>query len=141
MAFHQTQKILFRHCDPAGIVFYPRYFEMINDVIEAFFDVEIGTPFETMLATHGVPTVQIAARFEAPSRHGDLLDLRVRTIRVGGASLNLCVDASCEGETRFSADISLVRVRKDMTTERWTDAMRAAFTSHLEPNLKDVANG
>ncbi|MBU9698933.1 hypothetical protein GU927_013865 [Rhodobacteraceae bacterium HSP-20] len=27
----------FNRCDPAGIVFYPRYFEMMNSVIENFF--------------------------------------------------------------------------------------------------------
>ena len=31
--FRQSQEITFRQCDPAGIVFYPRYFEMMNDVI------------------------------------------------------------------------------------------------------------
>ena len=36
MSFTLTQKVLFKHCDPAGIVFYPRYFEMINDCVEAF---------------------------------------------------------------------------------------------------------
>ncbi|MEL6103010.1 MAG: acyl-CoA thioesterase, partial [Pseudomonadota bacterium] len=28
MSFQFLQKVLFKHCDPAGIVFYPRYFEM-----------------------------------------------------------------------------------------------------------------
>ena len=35
--FRQSQDITFRQCDPAGIVFYPRYFEMMNDAIERFF--------------------------------------------------------------------------------------------------------
>jgi 4-hydroxybenzoyl-CoA thioesterase len=30
MGYHVTQKVLFRHCDPAGIVFFPRYFEMVR---------------------------------------------------------------------------------------------------------------
>jgi 4-hydroxybenzoyl-CoA thioesterase len=42
MAFVMNQKVLFKHCDPAGVVFYPRYFEMINDCVEALFD-DIGT--------------------------------------------------------------------------------------------------
>ena len=36
-AFTYEEKVLFRHCDPAGIVFFPRYFEMINDCVEYFF--------------------------------------------------------------------------------------------------------
>ena len=33
--------IRFRHCDAAGIVFYPRYFEMMNDLVEDWF-AELG---------------------------------------------------------------------------------------------------
>ena len=33
--FTAEMTVAFRHCDPAGIVFYPRYFEMINDFVEA----------------------------------------------------------------------------------------------------------
>src|SRR5260370_493059 len=37
-AFVSQVQVLFRHCDPAGIVFYPRYFEMVNDLVEEWFD-------------------------------------------------------------------------------------------------------
>ena len=57
--FEMTQKILFKHCDPAGIVFFPRYFEMINDCVEEFFAEMLDWPFETLLKTNGVPTVAI----------------------------------------------------------------------------------
>ena len=33
MTFTTQRKVRFQHCDPAGIVFYPRYFEMINSVV------------------------------------------------------------------------------------------------------------
>lgn len=36
MEFSYRQKVLFMHYDPAGIVFFPRYFEMMNDCVEAF---------------------------------------------------------------------------------------------------------
>ena len=32
----------FRHCDPAGIVFYPRYAEMVNDTVEHWFKHGLG---------------------------------------------------------------------------------------------------
>ena len=41
--FKYAIDIGFRHCDPAGIVFYPRYFEMMNDAIEIFFRVPVTT--------------------------------------------------------------------------------------------------
>ena len=30
--------VQFAHCDPAGIVFYARYFEIINEVVEDWFE-------------------------------------------------------------------------------------------------------
>ena len=83
MSFTFTQKVLFRHCDPAGIVFYPRYFEMINDCVEAFFE-SLNYPFYEMhKAGHGVPTAQIETRFIAPSRHGEVLDLQLNCHKLG----------------------------------------------------------
>ena len=34
------------HTDPAGIVFYPRYFEMINAQVEDWFTGPLGCDFE-----------------------------------------------------------------------------------------------
>lgn len=141
MSFSLSQKVLFKHCDPAGIVFYPRYFEMINDAVEVFFDDVVGASFETMHSTHGVPTVQIASKFVTASRHGDVLDISVIPTRLGNASLDLAVTATCVGQVRFISTLTLVYVRKDMSTERWPNEMRIILNSQLQSNLKDVANG
>ena len=37
MSYRRTIPVEFNHCDPAGIVFYARYFEMTNSVCENFF--------------------------------------------------------------------------------------------------------
>ncbi|KAF5290196.1 hypothetical protein FQR65_LT20676 [Abscondita terminalis] len=41
-------EIGFRHCDPAGIVFYPRYAEMINDTVEHWFKHGLGMDFDCL---------------------------------------------------------------------------------------------
>ena len=125
-AFAIEQKVLFKHCDPAGIVFYPRYFEMMNDLVEAFFDRALGAPFEVLLRTHGVPTATIRATFHAPSRHGDLLTLTAAPTRVGGASMDMALAATCGGEPRFTAESTLVHVDTEGRPERWPDAIRSA---------------
>ena len=33
-AFTRTVRIRFSHCDPAGIVYFPHYFDMFNGLIE-----------------------------------------------------------------------------------------------------------
>ena len=110
MPFTVEQKILLKHCDPAGIVFHPRHFEMMNDAVEAFFDQVLGVPFEEMHRTHGVPTVSIATEFRAPSRHGDDLEIAVAPTRVWAASAALSVRATCGRKPRFEARQTIVHL-------------------------------
>jgi len=132
MAFTLRQKVLFRHCDPAGIVFYPRYFEMINDCVEAFFDDALGYSFASMFGVAGVPTARIEARFSRPSRHGDVLEIALRCARIGRSSLDLDYEAVSRGETRFLASSTLVHVDGAGTPQGWPVAVRAALEKHLE---------
>ncbi|MEO1607513.1 MAG: thioesterase family protein [Pseudomonadota bacterium] len=131
--FIYPQKVLFKHCDPAGIVFYPRYFEMINDCVEAYFD-QIGFPFEELHKSGGVPTAQIETKFTAPSRHGDHLNLSLELTHVGGASLNIAVKAVSGEEIRFAAALTIVHVNASGRSASWPAPMRHAFI----PNLRSI---
>jgi 4-hydroxybenzoyl-CoA thioesterase len=126
MSFTFKQKVLFKHCDPAGIVFYPRYFEMINDAVEAFFDEVLDLPFERMHPETGVPTAAIDIRFRAPSRHGDRLAIALTPVKLGRTSLDLTVVATCGDETRFEARHTLVHV-DGMRPAPWPEAARAVL--------------
>ena len=130
--FETTQKVLFRHCDPAGIVFFPRAFEMANDCVEAFFADALDWPFETLLTKAGVPTAAISTTFRAPSRHGDVLTLRLAVTRVGATSLGYAMEATCGGQARFATEATIVHVDADGRPARWPDAVRARLTAHLE---------
>jgi len=60
-------------CDPAGIVYYPRYFAYFDNCTAALFEAA-GLPKHEMLKTYGIigiPMVDTRARFIAPSRFGD----------------------------------------------------------------------
>ena len=122
--FALQQKVLFKHCDPAGIVFFPRYFEMMNDCVETFFDQALGTPFETLHLTHGVPTAAIETRFRAPSRHGDILDLELVTRKLGRSSWSYGMTARCRQERRFETAATLVHVDADGKPTPWPDILR-----------------
>ena len=126
------QKVLFRHCDPAGIVFFPRYFEMMNDCVEAFFADALDWPFQSMLATAAVPTAQIATRFAAPSRHGDRLILRLRVDRLGRSALDYTMTAHAGDELRFETTATLVHVGDDGRSARWPDRIRHRIEHMLE---------
>ena len=128
--FRFDQKVLFKHCDPAGIVFYPRYFEMINDCVEAFFD-HLGHPFEVLHQSAAVPTAAIETRFSAPSRHGDHLTLMLEAVKLGRRSLDLSIDAHSHDQPRFACTSTLVYVDQSDKSAPWPDDLRAALTSHV----------
>ena len=129
--FTFPQKVLFKHCDPAGIVFYPRFFEMMNDCVEAFFSDALNAPFEELHKSGATPTVTIETTFPAPSRHGDLLNIQLRVTRVGTSSLGLNMQALCDGEIRFDTTSTIVKVDQAGRPAPWPPAIRAALAPYL----------
>jgi len=132
MSFDYPQKVLFKHCDPAGLVFYPRYFEMINDVVESFFDDALGIPFEKLHETANIPTVHLDTTFNTPSRHGDRLIITLTVLRIGNSAIDLSIIARSGTEIRFSAKSTLVYVDKSGKPARLSDTLRTALTPHLK---------
>lgn len=135
MQFIYRQKVLFKHCDPARIVFFPRYFEMLNDVVEAFFATVPGEAFHEMHPERGVPTARIEAEFTAPSRHGETLEFALSFTHVGRSSAGTQFVCTCDGETRLIARSVLVHVGPDLRPEPWTKAARAALLAHQEEEI------
>jgi len=134
MSFSFRQKIKFKHCDPAGIVFYPRYFEMINDTVEAFFEDILAYPFGSMHPDNGIPTAQIQTQFSAPSRLGEVIDIALKVRRVGTSSLDLAYEAIGNGEKRFAASSTLVHVGAQGRPAPWPGSVRAILHKQMEGN-------
>lgn len=133
MTYRRQIRIEFNHCDPAGIVFYPRYFEMTNSVCENFFREAVGYSYHAMMDDGiGVPTARIETDFRAPSRLGDLLDWDLVVERLGGSSVTFRLTAHCGDQHRLTARLTLVWLGADGRPGRWPDHIRAALAAHLE---------
>ncbi len=135
MVYTFSQKILFKHCDPAGIVFYPRYFEMINDCIETFFSDCLNWSFDTMHPQAGVPTASIGVDFTAPSRHGDQLVLTLTVVKLGQTSIAFDIRGKCEDEIRFVAKSTLVHTEADGCPRPWPVSARQKITEYMEGSV------
>jgi 4-hydroxybenzoyl-CoA thioesterase len=94
----------FAHCDPAGIAYYPRYFELCDAAIEDWTEAVIGVPRRVMHLEMGLalPTVTLEAEFTAVSRLGDPLDIAIDVTTVGHSSVGLRAEVSSGGERRFA---------------------------------------
>ncbi len=133
MAYDRTIAIEFNHCDPAGIVFYPRYFEMTNSVCENFFADVVGRSYARMIADgNGIPTVRLDATFRAPSRLGDKVLFRLAVTGVGRSSVDCRITATCADETRIEVTKRLVWIGPDKQAAPWPDDMRAALLAQME---------
>lgn len=104
-AFVREKRIHFSDCDPAGIVFYPNYFVMFNDLMETWVDEGLKIGFEKLVIQRriGMPTVRLEADFKAVSRMGDDVRLSLAVEHLGTRSLTLALAChSIEGELRMA---------------------------------------
>lgn len=132
MIYTRTTPVEFNHCDPAGIVFYPRYFEMTNSVVENFFAEALDWPFAAMMAAgSGVPTARLETTFHAPSRLGDRLDWGLSLSRLGRTAVDLALTAMMGGQVRVSVALTLVHVKAGRPAP-WPDPVRARLTELKE---------
>ncbi|QCJ68791.1 acyl-CoA thioesterase [Providencia heimbachae] len=91
LKFTRPYKIHFSECDPAGIVFYPQYFMMFNNLLERWFDALLPEGFAGYILDQrfGLPTVHLEAEFKAVSRMGDDVQLELSVERIGRKSITL----------------------------------------------------
>jgi 4-hydroxybenzoyl-CoA thioesterase len=101
--FQRPYEIRFSDCDPAGIVFYPQYFVMLNGLVEDWFGIGLGIPYRTLIVDRrvGLPSVRLEVDFTAVSRMGEAVELVLAVERLGRASLTLVHTIAGAGEARM----------------------------------------
>ena len=137
MVFHKDKQLRFAHCDPAGIGFYPRYVELINEVVEDWCAQGIGVSFRELHATHGLglPTVRLEIDYLGPSWYGDVLNFTLAVERMGRSSMTLDVRARAGGSERLRARLTVVLTTlKDLRVIPIEGEWRARFAPYLLPS-------
>ncbi len=78
-------------CDPAGIVYFPRFFEKFHEAMERWFGDALEQPYDGLILGRklGLPSVHTEADFRTPCRFGDALVVELRVARLGRTSLEL----------------------------------------------------
>jgi 4-hydroxybenzoyl-CoA thioesterase len=119
--FEQPLRIRFAHCDPAGIVFFPQYLVMVNNLVEDWVSDALGIRYADLLAVRrtGLPTVSLHCEFTAISRMGDEVMMGLGVERLGQKSITLQLGCRCGDEQRMS--IRQVLVCTSLETHRAID--------------------
>lgn len=134
MKFTTRKIVRFAHCDPAGIVFYPRYAELCNEVVEDWFRDGLGIDFrhlqEVLRLT--IPAVRLDVEFISPSVYEDVLDFSLEVMAIGRSSLSLSLAASCNNQERVRFFLKVVLVSVDsLRAEPINDEWRERFSAYL----------
>ncbi len=92
-AFRRRQKVEFRHCDPAGIVFTPRFIEMLHGAVESLYPERLRIDYYALVRDRrlGLGYAHLEVDFLRTASLGDLLDFTVLVQRIGGASIRFAV--------------------------------------------------
>lgn len=113
--YRHRRTIRFADCDPAGIVYFPRYFDMFHAAIEDWYREALEIDYWGKLrdARIGFPAVHAACDYLRPCAMGDVLELAVLIERIGTRSLSLRIDGWCAGEKRLEGRIVSVLTSLD----------------------------
>ncbi len=88
----RTLQIEWGHCDPAGIVFNPRFFEFFDWNTALLFERALGVRKSEVLKKFGgsgIPLVETRAKFLVPCRYGDMVDIKTTIKKLGRSSFDV----------------------------------------------------
>lgn len=133
--FLVQRQVRFGDCDPAGIVYYPRYFDMLNGVIEDWWS-HIGLSWSAVLPARGIvtPVSHLTTQFLRPSKHGDVLDIALSMESLSRSSVRLAlhVRGRDHADERLHARARMVCVSAaDGVPQAWPVDIRAALLRHV----------
>ncbi len=136
--FETDIQVGFEHTDVAGVVFYPRYFEMLSKVVERWFQERLDITYRQFhqVERRGIPLVEVHCRFMRPSFLSDVLNFRLTVAKLGRSSATLHIEAFCQGEQRVEADMVVVH------TQVQQDGMRStAFPAQMAARMREFVAG
>ena len=136
MMFIKQEKIRFKHIDYAGIVFYPRFLEMLNDLVEDWFEEALDRPFSKMHETNGIPTVDLKVQFKNAARIGEILtkklwvnELKTSSIVCGFQFVNQTEQTVLEGEVTL-VNVVIQEDRQSIKAAPFNDEIKAKIRNY-----------
>ena len=84
-------EVRFGDCDPAGIVYFPRFFHLFHEAMETWFSAGLGLSYAGLILGRklGFPAVHSEADFKVPCALGDSITVELRVARLGRSSIGL----------------------------------------------------
>jgi acyl-CoA thioester hydrolase len=136
--FVHELRVRYGECDPQGIVFNANYLLYFDVAFTELWREAVGSWSE--MVERGVDAVvaEANARFRAPARYDDVLQLHARIVRLGKTSLTTEIDVMRDGEVLVEGRLRHVFVdvetwAKTAIPEWIGDGLRPFATGDAEP--------
>lgn len=97
--YRNARVVRFGECDPAGVVYYPIFFQWFHDAMEDWFAHRLGVPYAEVLKELGFPAARTEADFVRPCRLGDAITVSVEVEKLGSRSFTLAFTVRGDDET------------------------------------------
>jgi 4-hydroxybenzoyl-CoA thioesterase len=88
----RTTRIEWCDCDPAGIIYYPRYFQIFDTCTTVMIERALGMNKIDFLKVYnfiGYPVLDTRARFHEPTRYGDDVAIETKLTEYGRSSFKV----------------------------------------------------
>ncbi len=136
-AFRSRQLVRYLHCDPGGIVYFARFFDMFNAALEDWFAEGLGCPWGADLMgvrKLSTPSLAIRVEFLRACRLGEMLDVDFWVTRLGRSSIELALTCGASGEARLRAAWTICLVsREQFRAAPIPDDLRARMEPFVAP--------
>jgi 4-hydroxybenzoyl-CoA thioesterase len=134
--FVHEQLIRFSHCDPAGIVYFPRFFDLAHGTMEDWFALALGQPLPDLIRDRriGTPTVSVQCEFAKPLRMGDTLRFELSVLKLGNASVQLAYSGKKDG-------VEHLRMTQTITFMALDSGTATPIPDDLRPRIEQYLTG
>lgn len=101
--FVYKRKVQWGDCDPAAIVYTPRFLDYALEAIDAWMGTVLGADWFVMNTQMGIggPMVHVALDFQSPARAGDVIALDVRLEKATRSALTFVVQGKVGAKRRI----------------------------------------
>jgi 4-hydroxybenzoyl-CoA thioesterase len=114
--FRRKLTIEWGHCDPAGIVFNPRFFEFFDASTWLMFEAALGVKAQDLATTYrivGIALVDARANFLKPVKFGDVIEIVSRVSEFRRSSFDVEHRLSVNGAAAVEGGESRVWAVRD----------------------------
>jgi acyl-CoA thioester hydrolase len=128
--FRYYLRVRYQECDAQHVVFNARYGDYIDLACFEFLRAALPRPTDVMDGTFECQTVRQVVEWQGPARYDDVLEVAVRTRRIGSTSFTLGFEIRRAGEpdTLVTSETTYVHVDSKTWAKREIEPrMRAAL--------------